>query len=335
MYMASARTVRPRVPPRPPVTGTLRQTADWLLEDLEEPEASVENGWVVSYLDVLLLLITLFAVLLGLSYLREGTAPRAAPAVDAGLLGLPLELAVQATAPPPAPLDAGAMVAAVQTLAREPAPALEAAPAAVAAEPSLPAAPAAGDSGPAATALPADALAGLSFDLELLPQPRVDLEAVLQRVADRDRERLELVANPQEIRLEVRDDILFPLGSAELGAAGQALLARLAESLAGQDLRISVEGHTDDLAIATARFPSNWELSGFRATTVARELIAHGVPQERVRIIGFADTRPRVPNDSAANRARNRRVSLVLHRPGSATPDPARFPATRPGPVKM
>jgi chemotaxis protein MotB len=75
---------------------------------------------------------------------------------------------------------------------------------------------------------------------------------------------------------------------------------------------LSVEGHTDNVPIS-GRFPSNWELSTARATTVLRELIEHhGIPADRLQAAGYADERPVASNDTPDGRAANRRVELVV-----------------------
>src|SRR5690606_4463250 len=77
--------------------------------------------------------------------------------------------------------------------------------------------------------------------------------------------------------------------------------------------RIQVQGHTDNLPIKTGRFRSNWDLSSMRAVSVAHELMrGDNISQDRFEVTGFADTRPLVPNDNEANRARNRRVEIVI-----------------------
>ncbi len=129
------------------------------------------------------------------------------------------------------------------------------------------------------------------------------------------RERLEVTATPGTVNLEISDEILFVAGSAELSAAGLTLLDEIAGLMSSGSYAVSVEGHTDDVPIHTLRYPSNWELSAARASNVTRHLIAHGVDSARLRAVGYADTRPRADNRSAAGRARNRRVSLVLHVP--------------------
>ncbi len=118
--------------------------------------------------------------------------------------------------------------------------------------------------------------------------------------------------------VDIRGGILFPLGSAELTPNAEEILTALAGRLGAVDVALTVEGHTDNLPIASERFPSNWELSAARAASVARFVISRGVPAGRVVISGFADTQPLASNDSAENQARNRRVSLVI------TPRPRR-----------
>ncbi len=122
----------------------------------------------------------------------------------------------------------------------------------------------------------------------------------------------DLLLEQEVLRLEVGDDILFASGRAELTPERIELIAELTDLLRDERLTIVVEGHTDNVPINTEQFPSNWELSTARAEAVAAELSRRGIANERLRVIGYADTRPRSPNDTAANRARNRRVTLVL-----------------------
>lgn len=126
---------------------------------------------------------------------------------------------------------------------------------------------------------------------------------------------VEISAAGGEVRLEINDAILFDLASAELKPEGASVLDRLASVLDTQSGTIAVEGHTDDLPIATAKFQSNWELSTARASLVTRYLIAHGISPERLRAVGLADTQPRETNDTPEGRARNRRVSIVIFLP--------------------
>jgi chemotaxis protein MotB len=116
-------------------------------------------------------------------------------------------------------------------------------------------------------------------------------------------------------RLQVRalDQILFDPGSAEIKPHGRDVLAKVAKQLAkASDRAVRVEGHTDDRPIRTERFPSNWELSVGRAATVARFLGENGVAPTRLEVVGYGEFRPIAANDTAQNRARNRRIEIVL-----------------------
>jgi chemotaxis protein MotB len=111
----------------------------------------------------------------------------------------------------------------------------------------------------------------------------------------------------------VTDEVLFNIGRAELRPKAKRILAKVAEVVRDIPNDIAVEGHTCDLPISTAQFPSNWELSTARATTVVRYLIEEsGLSPRRVSAAGYADSRPLVPNDSEAHRMLNRRVDIVV-----------------------
>jgi chemotaxis protein MotB len=192
-----------------------------------------DDGWLLGFVDILTLLLTLFVVLLAFTQLPRQPAPH--PAVHAA-----------AAAAPPVPAATGTPAAAF--------------------------------------AIPADI-----------------------------RDQVEVTTDASDVNLVIKDDVLFDAGSADLKAAGQAVLSRIAELLRQNEYPVSVEGHSDNTPIHTPRFPSNWELSAARATNVTRSLIGLGVAADRLRAIGFAATRPLDDNDSAAGRANNRRVSLVIH----------------------
>lgn len=119
------------------------------------------------------------------------------------------------------------------------------------------------------------------------------------------------------IRL-LTDGLLFPKGEATLTPRSVGILSRIANLIRGLDAPIRVEGHTCDLPIHTAKFPSNWELSAARAAAVARFLISRGVEPRRIQIVGYADTRPIVPNTSESNRRLNRRVEIYVLKGGRA-----------------
>jgi type VI secretion system protein ImpK len=110
----------------------------------------------------------------------------------------------------------------------------------------------------------------------------------------------------------IRSDRLFASGSTRLEASVEPVVLRVAAALDRVPGAIVVTGHTDDVPIRTARFPSNWELSTERAASVVRLMSGRLKDPARLRAEGLADSAPAAPNDSAANRARNRRVEIVL-----------------------
>ena len=108
-------------------------------------------------------------------------------------------------------------------------------------------------------------------------------------------------------------DVLFGSGSASLGAEGRSVLAEVARVLAEfPDRRFQVEGHTDNVPIATERFPSNWELSSARALAVVRLLAQQGVDPANVSGAAYGEFQPVASNDDREGRARNRRIEIVM-----------------------
>jgi chemotaxis protein MotB len=115
------------------------------------------------------------------------------------------------------------------------------------------------------------------------------------------------------IVIRIREKGSFPSGDARLNPGFIPILGKIHDVLLETDGRIAVAGHTDNVPINTARYRSNWELSTSRATSVVHELLApEQMDAERFVLEGYADTRPLVPNDSAANRAKNRRVEIIV-----------------------
>jgi chemotaxis protein MotB len=117
----------------------------------------------------------------------------------------------------------------------------------------------------------------------------------------------------KKIIIRVREKASFGSGRADLKGSFRPILGKVAEILKGSEGKIIVAGHTDNIPIYTKRFRSNWELSSARAVSVAHEMmLATDIPSDRFLIQGFADTEPMVPNDTPANRAKNRRVEIIL-----------------------
>ncbi len=124
---------------------------------------------------------------------------------------------------------------------------------------------------------------------------------------------MKLIVTEKNIILRVNG--LFPSGTAELQPKDFVQLDIITALCRLYSQPVMVEAHTDDRAIHSAVFPSNWELSAHRAAAVARYLErAGGVDPERISPTGYGPWRPLVPNDSPAHRAQNRRVDIILAR---------------------
>jgi flagellar motor protein MotB len=323
---------------RSPVGGQVRHADDWLM----------------TYADTITLLLCLFAVLLALHGAKLHDAGPAATAPSAGALasftlpqapvvvapfgdlaGMPRPVSVSLadadddaddrTPPPNSPLTRRALpvtgpsaadAVIVVSFATEASatpdpvpltpPVANAAPIALAISPvALPARPAdmtqrAADVGRAATPPPMTATP-VSATATAAPEQQGDRITIFQ----------------------LSSAAFFASGTATLSDTGQTILGSLLgrlQSPAFAAYRITVEGHTDDAPISSAQFPSNWELSAARAAAVVRFFVEHGVPADRLRAAGYADTRPLVPNRDGAgnpipeNQAKNRRVAIELEK---------------------
>jgi chemotaxis protein MotB len=140
-------------------------------------------------------------------------------------------------------------------------------------------------------------------------------------LVDRWRARLAALGVPPGVAVSVRqnrvgivmgDAILFAAGQVELSAPGRGVLRRLLPVLLAAPGDIVVEGHTDATPTSGGRFPSNWELSTARASSVVRTLTELGVPARRLSAVGYADTRPIAAGRDPVSNARNRRVAISL-----------------------
>ena len=115
------------------------------------------------------------------------------------------------------------------------------------------------------------------------------------------------------------DQVSFPSGSGELKPKFLPALGKVLSVLEESQGQIIISGHTDDLPIATAQHRSNWDLSASRATSVAHYILAYtSIAPERITVQGYADSRPLAPNDSAENRAKNRRVEITIQQHSEA-----------------
>lgn len=126
----------------------------------------------------------------------------------------------------------------------------------------------------------------------------------------------------EQVDVEIRDDgvlfrlnapFLFESGGAQLAEAPKDLLSEMSSFFTKYPYEIEIGGHTDDIPIGSAKFPSNWELSAARAVTVARYFQSVGIPPERIAATGYGEFHPSADNASAEGREKNRRVEIFLH----------------------
>ena len=114
------------------------------------------------------------------------------------------------------------------------------------------------------------------------------------------------------ITVEINASVLFLPGEALLNEDSTEALREVAKVIKGHNHEIQVEGHTDNIPIHTLNFPSNWELSTARASSVIRLFIDNGVKANRLTAIGYGENRPVASNETSDGRKRNRRVSIMI-----------------------
>jgi chemotaxis protein MotB len=170
-----------------------------------------------------------------------------------------------------------------------------------------------------------------SVEMEALPLSGI-LAHRRAEAAKRDRERLDLLArklndslaplvkggkvritqNGRGVTLDINASVLFDEGQAALAGNAGETLAAVAGVLKDDPHAIEVEGHTDNMPISNPAFPSNWELSAVRASTVVRLFAQNGVQDGRMAAVGRGANGPIASNDDPAGRARNRRVAVTI-----------------------
>jgi len=264
------------------------------------------EAWAIPYGDLITLLLAFFVVMYSISSVNEGKYRAVASSISNAFNGAPKVITPIQPGHEPAASESKSMIA-------TPPPKATSQPI----EPPLPSPPPAAAAAaetplPAADATPPhaeaeDRLAGIADRVEQAMAPLIDKQLMVVR---RHRARLEV---------EIRADILFPSGIANLAPQALPPLKELAGILTGFANPLRVEGHTDDKPIATPAFPSNWELSAARAASVARLFIDSGVDPHRLAITGLGEYQPEASNATEEGRNKNRRVKLIVL--GSADED--------------
>ncbi|WP_223161005.1 OmpA family protein [Salinicola aestuarinus] len=291
---------------------------------LDEPlfdvldQSAESDSWLMSYLDLLMLLITFFVLMLAL---YAGRPAATEPSLFSDAPRLPVAVAL-VTAPPAFPPALPARAPAQESTSARPAaskagqlplafyrPPKRLAPAPVATDVGF-YAPRASSASPIVAPAPEPARLAYSVPLFEIAPPAAELPRI---------DGVEVTAIPRGYNLRIEDHLLFDSSAVAVSGNGQQLVERLLPLVEQFDGTISVEGHTDSVPISTDRFPSNWELSAARASAVVRALRQAGVPADRLRATGYADVEPLADNDTVAGRSRNRRVEIVLQNPRGAT----------------
>ena len=168
------------------------------------------------------------------------------------------------------------------------------------------------------------------------PPPDATLLAARTRAIAQVRERIEkelagaILAGQLEIGSDERGLVLslpesatFPVATADVTAGAQPVIDRVAATLGPLAVDVRIEGHTDNTPIRTARYSSNWELSTARASAVVARFIDQHIDPRRLSAAGYAEFHPRTSNASAAGRASNRRVDVIVIAQATEVPERA------------
>jgi chemotaxis protein MotB len=288
-----------------------------------EPD-EVESNWLLTYVDMLSVLLAMLVVLLGhmaaqrtqMPVVHIAQAVQVVKAVVDGRVEKPETVPSQSTAPA-ATVEKSERMPAQPTVPEETVEKSESVPeqptvpeAAVEKPEMLPQQPttlaAAVEQSDVAPEQPAAAETTIAPATVATPESRLAKAIETQFQGE-----IKVVQRDHGVSLEIAEVILFDSGKADLLPEAGLVLARLAATLQQiGDTAIAVEGHTDDRPIRGGRFRSNWELAAARANAVTQFLLSQGFAPERLRSVSYADTRPVADNTTAAGRAENRRVNL-------------------------
>jgi chemotaxis protein MotB len=167
----------------------------------------------------------------------------------------------------------------------------------------------------------------LSPDMPSAPMKEIQAQLEKALAPEISRHVVEVKARREGIVVSLHEMGFYESGSANLRPASKQAIDRLARVLQEHNELLRIEGHTDNIPIHNARFDSNWELSTARAADLVKLFVTlYRFDPARLSAAGYAEFHPVVPNDSPENRARNRRVDIVIlnsQLPGAAAPTPA------------
>lgn len=146
------------------------------------------------------------------------------------------------------------------------------------------------------------------------PKGKVEYIAAIKSVMKDFEQSKKLVVfqNSKGIVIRVTDTALFDSGNAEIKSDATEAVDNLAGVLSTIRKDIQIEGHTDNIPISSPIYPSNWELSSSRATSIVRRFVDMGLEPSRLTAIGYGEFRPIAENDTEEGRSKNRRVEIVV-----------------------
>ncbi|MEE2961539.1 MAG: OmpA family protein [Myxococcota bacterium] len=155
-----------------------------------------------------------------------------------------------------------------------------------------------------------------NIEVEKVPDPSAKLKEDLSKEVEAGR--IEIEEDGETIKIRLLQSVTFTSGSATLKRSFKKVAKKLRATLKKTDGKITIIGHTDNRPIKSRRFRSNWELASARAVSVLNALVEKTLPSARFAVRSFGDTQPRVSNDTAKNRAKNRRITIVLNQNDTA-----------------
>ena len=268
----------------------------------EEEEHENHERWLVSYADMVTLLMVLFIVLFAISQVDQAKYQQLASGLAASFGG-PVS-AVQGTVDEPSVLNSGAVAVDMESAIGPP---LDIEQVAV---------DAAGAQAAAERARRVAAEAARAYDELAATRDRIN--DALSAAGFAGAARYEIDERGLVVHI-VADAVLFDAEEAVLRPEGRTILDAVAPTLGDLPNVLRVEGHANHLPVSVGgRWPSNWELSGYRASTVLRHLGGRGVPEPRMSATGYSSTRPLVPKSDPDALSVNRRVDLVVLSTASA-----------------
>ncbi|HVK93418.1 MAG TPA: flagellar motor protein MotD [Noviherbaspirillum sp.] len=193
----------------------------------------------------------------------------------------------------------------------------------------VPVAPLSGESAYVVPAVQQRTVTALQREREKLTGVASKLRRVLATLVKQGKVRV--TQNSLGVALEINDNVLFAPGEAKLTEETGSVLKAVAAILKNSDHAIQVEGHTDSVPINNTFFPSNWELSSVRASSVVRLFVESGIAESRLTAIGRSATQPIGDNNTAEGRLRNRRVAVMIL---SGSQDAMKEPPVEAAPIK-